>query len=273
MQLMKTQIFDTAVVGGRGYIGRRLVKKLTDNGEDVGVVDKNDSSDPIKQARSLILLLGQISPGIDYQKELDDLRQILEGINFDITKTVMYTSTVLVYGNTTRPACETDELRPVGDYAKFKVECERLIHMSAKRHPEAAHKIARLANVYGGEGNKGLIGVLFKKIANNELQIQLNGTGTQTRDYIYVDDVINAIAIIKDHYHKNDIVNVSCGKSYSIREVIDVLNTCLKRKIHITWLNNKIEEIQSNTISNRKLISIYKLKPKITLNEGIKMTL
>lgn len=279
------------VIGGSGFIGSELCLSLKKRGENVLNVsreinfkfenifqEKCDVSDVerlktlLKGGENVYILIGQAYTGFDFGKEIRSIKNVLDSLDRETIKKVFYFSSVLLYGETKSPANEEYPTKPIDDYGKFKLECEKTILKKAKESKFLAG-ILRLSNVYGKPGNRGFVGLLMKNLSENKNdKIFINGDGKQTRDYIFIDDVINIVVNIKGVLEKSDIINVSTGESHSLIDIVKNISKISKKNIKYEIKNNKLFEIKNSLVSNNKLSNNYKLFPKYHINEGLKKT-
>jgi len=130
----------------------------------------------------------------------------------------------------------------------------------------------RFSNVYGEFSihKKSLIHNAIKNIIYNK-NININGDGTQIRDFIYVGDLVK---IIKRSFKlKSGIYNVASGKSHSVNSFINILrNNQLEAKI--IYKKKKKGEVEEVRINNKKIIKNLKIKKKFFLDfeKGVKKT-
>ena len=196
------------VTGGAGFIGSHLVKKLQKAGNDVRVLD-DLSSGKKENVQGAEFIRGDVKSEIDVSKAVKgceyvfhlaalidarDMGDDVFKVNFLGSKNVfaaaqrhgakvIFTSSAAVYGEGT--AGEESSLKPLNDYGKSKAKAEKLLKSGF---------IARLFNVYG-PGGKSVINRFVKGICAGNGDITIYGTGLQTRDYVYVDDVVDALML------------------------------------------------------------------------------
>jgi UDP-glucose 4-epimerase len=178
----------------------------------------------------------------------------------------VYTSTASAYGQADEiPTPVTAELRPQSDYAVAKLAGEFFVKNSG-----ADWTILRLSNVYGPHQTVdnpycGVIGRFFDQALKGE-PLTIIGDGTQTRDFTYVDDVVDHLVEMHLPEFSERIYNVSHGKEESILE----LGGHLSRLLGVRRIK-PIEERSIDTISRRLLKS--NLACPTTLADGLKQTL
>jgi UDP-glucose 4-epimerase len=132
----------------------------------------------------------------------------------------------------------------------------------------------RYSNVYGPrqdpEGEAGVVAIFIRKLLNNE-QAVINGNGRQTRDFVFVDDVVEANLAVMGQ-ETQGTYNVGTGVETSINDLFRILiqhtgSTC--REVH--GPAKKGEQARS-VIDNTKLRHELSWEPKIDLSQGLKKT-
>ncbi|HBC72858.1 MAG: UDP-glucose 4-epimerase [Candidatus Amesbacteria bacterium GW2011_GWB1_47_19] len=284
---------ENIIIGGNGFIGTYITELLTKSGNSSRIIDSHAHADSqaeqvaitigpecndqeLKSAiagKRIFILVGQIKPDFNEDYELAALKKLFSCVDFKMTRQIIYTSSALIYGDTKKPAVETDPINPVDSYSRFKSKSEDLCKMYFNQKTGINLLITRLSNVYGGVKNRGFIGLIINK-SKNEIKptIDINGDGKQTRDYIHVIDVANAILSIAGN-EVNDIVNVSFGISWSLLEIIDKFNNLSPNNIHTNIKGNLLNEVKQSRISNQKLRDIYGYTPAISLDRGLELSL
>ncbi len=215
------------VTGGAGFIGSALVFHAVGTGDDVMVVDdlsagsianvhpgggfrKMDVSDP--DARTVVSdfapdavvhLAAQTDvsasiadPEHDRRVNVEGTRAVTRAAREAGARRVVYASSAAVYGEPSEvPLRETSEKRPANPYGESKYEAESVIAETLEGS-ETDFAFLRFANVFGprqdwtGEG--GVVAIFSAKMARDERPV-IYGDGEQTRDFIYVADVVSGI--------------------------------------------------------------------------------
>lgn len=271
------------VTGGSGFIGTHLVNKLVEEGHEVVVLDANQPKNPKAK-----FMAGDIRSDEDVRiavsgcKAVFHLAAIAQARNIDEdlmykvnylgSKTIfdaaekqgakiIFTSTAAVYGNETPPLKESMPCVPISYYGTTKLKAEQLL-----KGTDAF--ITRLFNVYGPLNESGVINVFCRKMMNYE-QVPLIGTGRQTRDFVYVDDVVDALLLGMEH---TGIYNVGTGKETSVLNIIETIEKMTRYKPNIKRLEtNPFDPSQS--VADITKISRLGWKPKISLEQGIRLVL
>ena len=291
------------VTGGAGFIGSYITKELVKQGDSITVIDnlntgkeKNLESirNKIEFLEASILdnqLLEKITRDVDgvfHQAALTSVQESFsrpeEYYNVNVNGTenilklamknnfkIVYASSASVYGNPKKiPVKESDMKNPINPYAETKLKKEELAIKYSKMGVAVIG--LRYFNVFGKGQSKEYVGVLklFLEKVQNELPPKINGDGNQSRDFVYVEDVVNANIMSMKSQIKHEFFNVGTNSSITI---LDLANTIIK----ISGLN--IEPIFGPALKGEVMktvadISLIKEKigwePKVMLKDWIK---
>ena len=306
-----------SITGANGYIGSALTQELEKyslkiirisrkqltpkDGVEDWVLDLNKKSSWIKivNRSDIIFHLSGNTSIYDAEKDpkeslISTLFPIIQLINaskkLSRIPRVIFSSTATVYGLTeVLPVLETKQPNPITTYDLHKFFAEQQLLVASSSNIIDAISL-RLANVYGPSPTESLAqdrGILSKitkrRFALKNLQIY--GNGDYLRDYIYIDDVVNAFlhASVMDYdilLNKNQIsLNVASGKGTPVKEVFDLISREIEK---ITGIRGDIENVawpeEVNEIEKRNYIGSIELiksltgwKPSVSLEEGIRL--
>ena len=306
-----------SITGANGYIGSALTRELEKyslkiirisrkqltpkDGVEDWVLDLNKKSSWIKivNRSDIIFHLSGNTSIYDAEKDpkeslISTLFPIIQLINaskkLSRIPRVIFSSTATVYGLTeVLPVLETKRPSPITVYDLHKFFAEQQLLVASSSNIIDAISL-RLANVYGPSPteslsqDRGILSKITKKrFALKNLQIY--GNGDYLRDYIYIDDVVNAFlhASVMDYdilLNKNQIsLNVASGKGTSVKEVFDLISREIEK---ITGIRGDIENVawpeEVNEIEKRNYIGSIELiksltgwQPSVSLEEGIRL--
>lgn len=284
------------VTGGAGFIGSHITEKLVERGDAVTVIDnlktgkeKNLESikEKIKFVKGSILdikLLEEITYNVDgifHQAALASVQESFtkpdeyNEVNVKGTENILkiakklkikvvYASSSSVYGNPKNiPIKETDEKNPINPYAKTKLKDEELAIKYAKMGVNVIG--LRYFNVFGMRQSKEYAGVikLFLERIRDGLPPKINGDGTQFRDFVHIDDIVNANIMAMDSNVKHDFFNV--GTNYAV-SILDLA------KMMIQYSQLKIEPIYGPSLKGdvqRTLADINSINEKLCWKPSI----
>jgi UDP-glucose 4-epimerase len=181
----------------------------------------------------------------------------------------IYPSSAAVYGNPiSLPISENHPLKPISPYGYHKILCETICNEFSQLYALNIH-ILRIFSAYGPNLRKQIVWDTFNKV-KKENQLILYGTGKETRDFIYIDDIINATDIILNSSVNNyDIYNIASGKETSIRELAELIAKELNVNIPIVFNEITRKGDPKNWRADISKIKKLGFEPRTKLKEGI----
>jgi len=298
------------VTGGAGFIGRWVVKKLLDKGYEVCVLDNlyNGQMENIKEFKNsseFKFILGDIrnrnlleelfkmdvdacihaaatinvqesinNPQVYYDVNVNGTFNILEEARKRNVKVVLI-GTCMVYKLTSsKPISEEHPLLPKSPYAGSKLAAENLA-LSYFYTYGLPIVIARPFNTYGpfqkSDMEGGVVSIFLRAYLNGEF-LNVFGDGTQTRDFLYVEDCAEFIfkATFSDRAI-GEVINAGFGKDIAIRDLALLICKDPKR-IRYVKHHHPQSEVYKLVCNYGKAKKLLKWEPKTTLEEGIKKT-
>ncbi|MCM8799524.1 MAG: SDR family oxidoreductase [Candidatus Omnitrophica bacterium] len=300
------------VTGGAGFIGSHLVEYLLKRDYKVRVLD-NFSSGKEENLKDLIndieLIRGDIrdkgicikvTKNIDYvfhqaalrsvPKSLDNPSEynevniqgtlnLLEASLENKIRCFIFASSSAIYGEAKRfPQKEIDPACPISPYALTKLVGEYYCRIFSKSYGLKTISL-RYFNVFGpkqalDDEYAAVIPKFIHCLLNNK-PYPVYGTGRQSRDFTYIENVVRAnLLAIKmiDRYNAGEIFNIGTGRSYTILELIKFLNIILNKEIKPTFLEKRPGDVFKTqadiSLAKRKLCFL----PKVSFLEGLKRT-
>ena len=162
-----------------------------------------------------------VNPMADLDGNLHSLYQLLIAQkSIEKRPKIIFFSSAGVYGNPVRlPMKETDKPAPVSPYGLHKWMCEQLCHYYNQVYGCRIRSV-RIFSAYGRGLRKQLLWDIYQKYQSTD-EIRLFGTGEETRDYIHVSDILNAIKCILAYDGPEEVFNVANGEEVSIRELAE----------------------------------------------------
>lgn len=279
------------VTGGAGFIGSNLVDQLVNEGHDVLAIDNfstgkrsycNENARYIHMSilderlpsifdnfhpEIVIHLSAQVSVASSITEPMQDAEANILGtiailqqcVRLGVRK-IIFASSAAVYGNPVYLGLDEDHpVSPVSPYGLSKYSCEQYIQLYSKMY-DLDYTILRFANVYGERQDKGgeggVISIFMKDILEGRKPV-IYGDGLQTRDFIYVGDVVRA-SIAALNKGSKGIFNISTNEATSINDLLDMLCDCVGVKtdairkparcgdIKHSWLINSLAKKQLN---------------------------
>lgn len=205
------------------------------------VFEKNSFDAIINAAGSGNVPYSMTHPVIDFEANSLDTIRVLEAIRkHQPTCKYIHISSAAVYGNPSHlPVHEDAATIPLSPYGWHKLIAEHLCKEYSSIY-SINLAIIRPFSVYGIGLKKQLFWDVFYKIKNSVGVIELHGTGTESRDFIHIHDLIKAIDIIVHKGQlKGEAYNLASGKETTIREVIELFTKALNERVKFEF-NGKV---------------------------------
>jgi len=181
----------------------------------------------------------------------------------------IYASTSTVYGAASIPTTEAHPQRPISFYGASKAAGE--LYCSAFNGIFGQPTISlRLYNVYGPGNAKGVMYDLIEKLRRDESTLELLGTGLQKKDYVYIDDAIEAFVLAYDKSVPSGAYNVGSGTSTTVNEIATRISDLmgLRPAVHSTGGKSWEGDIESTQADISRFAS-FGWEPKVDMKEGI----
>jgi len=297
------------IFGGNGFIGSHLAEGLVREGFNVKVFDtfkrgtKNLASimDAIElvqgdffSERDIITALKDVdyvfhyisttNPASSIKDPVFDIQSNIVGSvklfqcaqQADVKKIFFSSSGGTIYGEPTAvPIKESAITNPVNPYAISKLATERYLEYFHHQYG-MDYVIFRYSNPYGERqnplGNQGVISIFLNKIINLERPV-IFGDGYSVRDYIYIQDAIDATMAVVKKEIKNTIYNIGNGNGTTLNELIQVMRDVTGKEITPVYIQNSGKYISKIVLDIEKIREDTGWSPKIDMHEGIKKTL
>ncbi len=269
------------VLGGNGFIGKYIVNQLSLSNEVV-VADYNiehteenehitykkldfigceDFSDYLDGVDTVIHLISTIGPNDRtdtinqeiYENIFPTVRLLENMVQCGTQKIIFVSSGGTVYGeHSLDPICESDSKNPICNYGILKELIEKYLHLYHVYYG-MEYKVIRLANPYSDvvkKGKKqGIIPILIDQISKGET-VRIWGDGEDVRDYIYIDDAVDAIMKIIHYDGEEATFNVGTGIGYSINSVLEVIEQEMGvEKPSIEYVDGRKCDVRNNVLN------------------------
>ena len=249
------------ITGGAGFIGAHIVNYLIDEtNANITVYDNFENGrlyafgERIKNSRLEIIEadvkdLGRLKnsikghntvyhlasnadiassvndPTIDFWNGTYLTHNVLEAMRTNNIKKIFFTSGSGVYGEVPNsPIPENfDQMIPISTYGSCKLSSESLI--SAYCHMfDLEGTVLRFANVVGPHQTHGVAYDFIRKLLNNQKQLKILGNGKQSKPYIHIFDIINALKILENNIYKGyRVYNIGSMDFISVKEIADIV--------------------------------------------------
>jgi len=294
------------VTGGAGFIGSHLTEKLHQNNIEVLVVDnlltgkkenllsldlentiygdvgseetlkiiKNFNPDVcFHLAAQSSVVISVEDPLLDFEHNLLQPVQLIKTLLETDCKQFIFTSSGgTIFGEPeVIPTSEDDYAgEPASPYGLAKKKLNELIEVMLQNET-MSYSILNLSNVYGPRqdphGEAGVMSIFTGKLMNNETPT-IYGDGKQTRDYVYVLDVVDAL-IKSAETDDNLFLNIGTGVETSVNELVSILSQKISWDGEPEYAPKREGELLRSVLNNERAKSQIGWEPKYTLDTGL----
>jgi nucleoside-diphosphate-sugar epimerase len=197
-------------------------------------------------------------------------QKILESIKNHKIKKFIFASSSSVYGNVDKlPISENTATRPNSPYGVTKLDGENLCHLYYKNYGIPV-TILRYFSVFGPGQRPDMGFHNFITSIIKEKEIIIYGSGNQTRDFTYIDDVVNANISTLDSDKDGEIINIGGGNRISINDTIKLLQDIIGMKAKIKYVETAKGDVEHTRADISKASRLLGYYPKIGVEEGLK---
>lgn len=297
------------ITGGAGFIGSHITDALLEHGNTVTIIDNLSTGNLENVSDSANLIQEDITDFIAIKKIFEsanpeivfhcaaqiDVRQsvadplgdartnILASLNlielakqYKVRKFIFSSTGGAIYGDTDiRPTPENHTESPLSPYGIAKLAVDKYLHYYKKIHG-LSYISLRYGNVYGPRqnphGEAGVIAIFVNKMLAGENPV-INGNGLQTRDYVYIEDVVAAnLAALNGQQAKSGIYNVGTGVETNVNQLFNEINSRLGGTFREEHGPEKPGEQQTSCLACGKIKSNFGWKPATDITTGIGKT-
>jgi len=294
------------VTGGAGFIGSHVADALLAAGHDVHVIDdlsggrrenvnpkanfhhfdirSEAAADLVANGRFEVMM--HLAAQMDVRKSVADpifdsdvnirgLLNLMEAGRRGVLKKVVFSSTGgAIYGEPESvPQNESHPLQPLSPYGIAKLASERYLYFY--RHVYGIEFVAlRYGNVYGPRqnphGEAGVVAIFAMRMLAGE-PVFINGTGEQTRDYVFVEDVVRANMLALG-YAGSGIFNVGTGVETSVNALFIAIRDAIDPRLEMRYREAQPGEQKRSVLDYSHSESILGWKPLTDVHSGIRKT-
>ena len=294
------------VTGGAGFIASHIADKFIEEGHKVVILDdlstgfekninpkakfvklniqdekisnlfKEEKFDVVNHhAAQMDVRRSVVDPAFDANTNiLGTINLLQNSVKYGVNKFMFASTGGAVYGEQEYfPADENHPTVPVSPYGISKLSVEKYLYFYFNEH-KLNHTILRYANIYGPRqnpfGEAGVVAIFSKKLLKGDQPI-INGTGEQTRDYVFVKDVVKAnLLTLSDD--ESDIYNVGTGIETNVNELYNMLIDIAENGQEEKHGPAAAGEQMRSVITSDKLFNKFNWKPSTKLIDGLKET-
>ena len=291
-----------AVTGGAGFIGSHVVDALVARGDEVHVVDnlatgrresvnaaatlherdiREQLDDLFDRIRPGVVahLAAQADVGTSVEQPLLDAEvnvlgtlNVLEAARAHGAQVVFSSTGGAIYGEAERPAAEDDERRPLSPYGASKLAGEAYLQTWNRLH-RTSHVVLRFGNVYGprqlAKLEGGVVAIFMDRLRAGE-GARIFGDGEQTRDFVYVADVVAAVlaAIGAD----GGVYNVGTGRPTSVNALFEACCRAAGVEAEAEHVDARPGELRHSVLDATRAERELGWRAATPLDEGLRAT-
>lgn len=298
------------VTGGNGFIGSNLIRKLINEGIEVGMIKRENSNlwkikdilnkiviyeTDLNDTYKVSKIISHFKPDAIFhlaayyavEHKPQEIHQmidtnvlgtvnLLEASIESRVKLFVNTSSCFVYKEKNNKLKESSDLSPLNLYALTKIQGEQACSFYAENYGLSAITF-RLFPPYGPYDNeKRLIPYVIKNMLYGK-KIKLT-SGKQRWDFVYVGDIVDAYLRLLYYFEltkNHEIFNIGSGEAFSVREVVLKIKEIINSEVELEWnaIPHRRKEAFFICADAKKIENILKWKPKIKIDEGLSLTI
>ena len=294
------------VTGGAGFIGSHMVGKLLSLGYEVigldcftdyysrDIKEKNVESSLTNKNYTFIeadILDMETFPEVDYvfhlaaqagvraswgkrfdmytRNNIQVTQKLLEFYKDSSIKKLVYASSSSVYGDAKLPMSESSLLKPVSPYGVTKLAGEHLSYLYWRNYTIPTIAL-RYFTVYGPRQRPDMAIYNFVKAIFNGEKLSVFGDGSQTRDFTYIDDVIEGTLLAADSNIVGEVINIGGGSRISINKVLKLIENNTKKEAKVTYLERQRGDVRDTWADVSKAEAMLHWRPRVDISNGLK---
>lgn len=294
------------ITGGAGFIGSNIADRYLELGHQVVIVDNlvTGKLENVPSAATFYQvdicdkeifeifekekpqIVNHLAAQMDVRKSVDDpvydatvnvlgsLNLLQNCVTQQVSKFIFASTGGAIYGEQDYfPADEKHPLRPLSPYGITKLATEKYLYFFHNTY-DLNYTVLRYGNVYGPRqnphGEAGVVAIFTEKILNGEQPI-INGDGFQTRDYIYVGDVVNANEIALNH-GAQQTYNIGTGIETNVNDLFRLIVTATGKSVPEKHGEAKPGEQMRSVLNSDLIREAHGWLPTVSLKEGIGRT-
>lgn len=296
------------VTGGAGFIGSHIVDKLISIGHEVVIIDNlstgkeenintkakfykadicdKNNIDNIFDEEEFEIVYHEAAhasvresvddPAFDANTNILGSLNILEACVKSKVKKIIFASTGgALYGDAEiLPTPEDYDVKPVSPYGVAKLSIEQYLYYYKFQH-NLNYTVLRYANVYGPKqdpfGEAGVVAIFSQKIVAGDQPI-INGKGEQTRDYVFVGDVVSANIKALEGNKSCESYNVGTGRQVSVNELFKAIANISGKEVKEVHGPEPKGEQRTSALSYEKIKDDLGWEPEVGLEDGLRET-
>jgi UDP-glucose 4-epimerase len=193
-----------------------------------------------------------------------------------VKRIVFLSSGGTVYGRSKiLPTPETAPTEPIAAYGISKLMIEKYLALHEHLH-QTDYRILRVTNPFGPFQttikNQGIIATLIARGLKDE-PIEIWGDGSVVRDFVYIDDVVDALELASRDKSDFRIFNIGRGEGHNLRDIVGKIQGLLGKELKIIWKDARASDVPVSVVSSTRAKEVLGWEPKASLDEGLEKTI
>lgn len=296
------------IYGANGFIGRHILRRLAAGKRTVRAISRHIGQDLIdrydnvefveadlhdalamgsslQDVSTVLQLISTSSPGLQNNFNVSDIRDnviphvdfIQSAVKAGVRKFIFLSSGGTVYGPTNAlPIKEETPTNPISSHGLTKLTIEKYLQMHG--HVDGLNFVVlRLSNPFGPgqlfRKGQGLIPAVMSRHAQGQ-PIQIIGDGAAQRDYIFIEDVVDAIEkVIERDDVRQTIINIGSGKPRSVIEVIETIEAVLGITFKRNYVESRKTDVDVNFLDIARASRLLEWRPRTDFRIALEKTL
>lgn len=296
------------IYGANGFIGRHILRRLAQNGPVVRAVSRSfddsftrsfgkrvefveadfrqplDMVSTLQDIDTIVQLISTSSPGMKNDHAIADITEnVIPHVQFlqscvqaGVKRYIFVSSGGTVYGpGAVVPTPETSPTNPINSHGLTKLVVEKYIQMHGQVDG-LEYIILRVANPYGPgqvfRKGQGLVPAILDHW-RKDLPVKIFGDGKALRDYLYIDDLTDAIeAAVKLDGKPQHVINIGSGEVRSVIEVIEAIEAAANHRFTREYVDARTTDVPVASLDITLASKILNWAPRTDFQRGIKLT-
>jgi len=293
------------VLGGGGFIGTNLCRRLVADGHRVrafgrrcsfpealeGVEwyqgDFNDVAALAAAIETFDVVFHLVNGSTPLSANLDMAGDVQRNVvaslgmfdvcrQLDVSRVVFVSSGGTIYGCPQQiPTPETAPTEPITAYGISKLALEKYLALNQHLH-QLDYRVLRVTNPFGpfqtSIKNQGVIASIISHAVRHE-EIEIWGDGSVVRDFIFINDVVDALVSAMHDHGDERIFNIGCGEGRSLRDVIAAIELLCGRKLDINWKPGRPVDVPVSIVTIDRAKDYLGWQPNTSFVSGLEQTI
>lgn len=296
------------VTGGAGFIGSHIAEKLVDLGQDVTIVDdlstgRLENLQPFKDKVRFIkgdirdyTVMAEATQGIDVvfheaavasvTKSVEDPIEtdsinvggtvtVLQAAKENGVKKLVFASSAAIYGDDPElPKNESMQPKPLSPYAFHKLAGEYYCNLFHQLYGLSCVAL-RYFNVFGPRQDpsspySGVISIFLDRF-KNDAEYTIYGDGQQSRDFIYIEDIVRAnLAAAETDFDYVPVINAACNQSTTLLDLVKNFKDISHSSREAKFGPERVGDIKHSLADNSRLRALLKVTPEVPFADGLR---